>query len=589
MSNDKFLQPTDAIIIESRSTGPKTLLDAETLAAGRARIAAGEDPDTVAADLAQLEIDLIKAWSGEDESEVRAAAHRVSPLHAAADAHVGKLSVALRYAFAMGRRAMGKDKPNVDACIAAIREALEDVLPPTLRKVLAAGGEAGLEILQGKLRTAAFNQDQARDEQGQWTAGGSNPVGREIVDGILSSGVGSDHVHSLYSNDPSGIAEALNLNSVRDADIEYAKARIKELSQEKLRQNFGEEVTAYRGTTKTEGKTPTLSLSLRESTARFHAQGREVKSYQIKTKDVLSYSEAIGKGTFAEEEIIVPWSLHLRTAAFNQDQPRDEQGQWSTSGAGHTARHKELGVPPAWKDVRINKDKDADLLATGIDAKGRKQYIYSAQHSERAAASKFARLKDFNEQLPGIRKRVAADLRNPELSDADREAASALMLIDRTGFRVGSDTETGAEKQAYGASTLLAEHVTIQGDTVTFRFVGKKGVDIEKSVKDRELVAMIKPRVSAGGKLFKTSDAKVRDYLHSRDGDFKVKDFRTWHGTTEALHRIKSIAVPTSEAEFKRARNTIGDYVAAALGNTRAVALTSYIDPAVFSKWKNIQ
>ena len=34
-----------------------------------------------------------------------------------------------------------------------------------------------------------------------------------------------------------------------------------------------------------------------------------VEQFRVKTSDVLSYSEAIGRGTFAEEEIIVPRSV----------------------------------------------------------------------------------------------------------------------------------------------------------------------------------------------------------------------------------------------------------------------------------------
>jgi DNA topoisomerase-1 len=273
--------------------------------------------------------------------------------------------------------------------------------------------------------------------------------------------------------------------------------------------------------------------------------------------------------------------------AFDESEhPRDEKGQWSTSGASHDARRKELKLPPAWTDVRINKDHNADLQATGKDKKGRTQYRYSAEHSESAAAEKFDRLKEFNKELPQIRSKVAADLKNKDLSEDLQEAAAVLTLIDKTGFRVGSDTDTGADKQAYGASTLRAEHVKIKGDEVTFTFVGKKGVDIEKVLEDKQLAALLKPRVAAGGRLFDTSDAKVRDYLHSRDGDFKVKDFRTWHGTTTALRAIKDREAPKNKTEYERFRKEVGKVVADHLGNTPTVALASYIDPAVWSPWK---
>lgn len=82
-----------------------------------------------------------------------AARHKETPLHKAADAHLAKLQVAIEYAFARGRKAIGKNA-NVKAATAAIRAALEDVLAPTLLKVVAAGGVAGLQMLTKQLRAA---------------------------------------------------------------------------------------------------------------------------------------------------------------------------------------------------------------------------------------------------------------------------------------------------------------------------------------------------------------------------------------------------------------------------------------------------
>lgn len=59
---DKFIQPS--VVIVSRTKGPKTLLNEETLAAGRARVAAGEDPSVVATELAKYEVELIEGWIG---------------------------------------------------------------------------------------------------------------------------------------------------------------------------------------------------------------------------------------------------------------------------------------------------------------------------------------------------------------------------------------------------------------------------------------------------------------------------------------------------------------------------------------------
>jgi len=232
-----------------------------------------------------------------------------------------------------------------------------------------------------------------------------------------------------------------------------------------------------------------------------------------------------------------------------------------------------------WKGVaRICVDFD--------HTKGRTQYLYSAEHGQAAAAEKFERLKAFDKALPDIRETLATDLNNPNATPVEREAAAVLTLIDRTGFRVGSEADTGGDKQAYGASTLHAEHVAVEGDKVTFTFVGKKGVDVTKEITDRELAQVLGPRVAQGGKLFDISDGQVRDYLKAKAGDFKVKDFRTWNGTSVALSAMGKTKAPTTEKEFKAAQKSVATRVAEHLGNTPTVALQSYIDPAVWGKWR---
>jgi DNA topoisomerase-1 len=247
------------------------------------------------------------------------------------------------------------------------------------------------------------------------------------------------------------------------------------------------------------------------------------------------------------------------------------------------ARIKALGVPPAWTDVRVSEDPNAALQVTGVDAKGRSQRIYSAEHTARAAAEKFERVKEFHKTLPSIRKAVLEDLKSG--TPADRENAAVLYLIDQTGFRVGSDTDTGGDVQAFGATTLRREHVKVAGSTVSFSFTGKKGVAIEKSVTDTRLAGMIRDRMRRDNQLFETDDASVRGYLKKVAGDFKVKDYRTWHGTSKALATMKKMPAPKNNAEFKRAQAAVSKVVAEHLGNTPTVAKASYIDPSVWSKW----
>jgi len=274
-------------------------------------------------------------------------------------------------------------------------------------------------------------------------------------------------------------------------------------------------------------------------------------------------------------------------ASLELDKEGKAPGGRSTSGfVEPTAeQRKALVIPPGWTNVHVNPDPNGRLRAVGIDVKGRVQRRYSAAHSETAAGEKFNRLQEFNAALPQLRAEIEKDLTSSD--PATREAATILRLVDRTAFRIGSNKETLADKKAYGTSTLEAKHVNVNGDDITFKFTGKKGVDIKKTVTDPELAAALKDRLT-GGPLFEPGgDTKAREYMDRHTSGFSPKDFRTYHGTSRALKVMKNMPTPKNEAEFKKARREVGKFVAKHLGNTPAVSLNSYIDPVVFGRWKS--
>jgi 2'-5' RNA ligase len=178
-------------------------------------------------------------------------------------------------------------------------------------------GDKTLVSTTGELLKVAIGNGNNQYKQDRPT---KTSKGEAILHAIIDSGVGSDYVHALYDDDPADTFAYLGIEGIRDADVEYAKAEVKQRSQSVLRQQFGEEFTAYRGRTGREGKGSTVSLTLKKTTAIGHATkwgskpGGLVDTLIVRTADVLAYSEAIGKGTFAEEEIIVP-SEKLKTLA----------------------------------------------------------------------------------------------------------------------------------------------------------------------------------------------------------------------------------------------------------------------------------
>ncbi len=58
-------------------------------------------------------------------------------------------------------------------------------------------------------------------------------------------------------------------------------------------------------------------------------------------------------------------------------------------------RIRALAIPPAWQDVWICADPLGHIQATGIDARGRKQYRYHDVWRERRDREKFDDMVDF--------------------------------------------------------------------------------------------------------------------------------------------------------------------------------------------------
>ena len=71
-------------------------------------------------------------------------------------------------------------------------------------------------------------------------------------------------------------------------------------------------------------------------------------------------------------------------------------------------------VPPRWTNVWISTDSRSPMQAMGQDSKGRRVYLYSAEHMGMAAAAKFARLKAFSKVYLSLILKIRRDMKNSE-------------------------------------------------------------------------------------------------------------------------------------------------------------------------------
>lgn len=264
-------------------------------------------------------------------------------------------------------------------------------------------------------------------------------------------------------------------------------------------------------------------------------------------------------------------------------------GKRTLEGGAPLPEHiQKLKIPPAWTEVAVNPDPAAPLQVVGRDAKGRQTSVYSEEFSESQARAKFERVRSLAEQYHSIEAQNAYAQKSD--SARTRDAADCLSLIMKTGLRPGSESDTGAEKKAYGATNLQGRHVVKTGDGVRLQFTGKKGVDLDIEVGDPSLGKMLLQRAKAAGDdgaVFPSVNEKsLLEHVHKLgDGSFKTKDFRTHLGTKTAAALVEKLDPPATEKDRRAAIMQVAKEVSKKLGNTPVIALQSYINPTVFARW----
>lgn len=254
-------------------------------------------------------------------------------------------------------------------------------------------------------------------------------------------------------------------------------------------------------------------------------------------------------------------------------------------------RIKKLVIPPAWTAVWICKKANGHIQATGLDAKGRKQYRYHPQWDMLRNETKFHRLYEFGKILPSIRLKVEEDLSKKELSE-EKVLATVVSLMERTFIRVGNNDY---EKLygSYGLTTLKDKHVKVDGSTVQFSFKGKKGVYQNITLRNRKLARLVQQcrdiqgkelfqYIGADGERHSIDSGMVNRYIkESSGGDFTAKDFRTWAGTLHILQTFCTLGNPESEGDCKKNIVVALDEVSRKLGNTRTVCKKYYVHPGI--------
>ena len=263
-------------------------------------------------------------------------------------------------------------------------------------------------------------------------------------------------------------------------------------------------------------------------------------------------------------------------------------------------RIRALAIPPAWREVWICADDCGHIQATGVDAAGRKQYLYHEDWRRRRDREKFKRLIEFGQALPPVRRRLATDLAVPRLV-RKRVLSCSLRLLDIGLFRVGGEAYA-EENESFGLATIRKRHVRVSKGAIVFEYPAKSGVQRTQVVED----PMVLPTVLALRRRKAPRNAELLAYHEGRGGgwrdvrsvdinehlkevvgpDYSAKDFRTWNATVLCA---QALAMAAEAEDRTRAVAEAIERTAEVLGNTAAVCRDSYIDPRVIERYEKGQ
>jgi len=290
-------------------------------------------------------------------------------------------------------------------------------------------------------------------------------------------------------------------------------------------------------------------LSLTQTEKKQLAQQR--KAAREKLKRDYGYAEVDGQKLEIANWTAEPSCLF----AGRGDHP--QRGRWKegpSEGDIILNLSPDSAVPPGnWKQAVWEPDK---MYVAKWEDKltGKIKYVWfsdSAFLKQNREKEKFKKAEELGKQIAAIEQHIMKNLDAED--EGRRKVATVCWLILKPNMRVGDEKDPG-EADTVGAITLRKEHITIDGDTLHFDFLGKDCVRWEKTVKAPELVIRNINEYKKDPKkqyLFEGIDSKkVSRFLSEKMPGLTAKVFRTWRCTKTVKEELAKSGVTKEDAVY---------------------------------------
>ena len=270
---------------------------------------------------------------------------------------------------------------------------------------------------------------------------------------------------------------------------------------------------------------------------------------------------------------------------------------------------QKIYIAPAYTNVKIYLGKNIE--ATGIDTKGRKQYVYSANSKKKRETRKYCQLVILSEHIIKLKKQIQKDLLSKKMTKK-KMIALILKIMDLCNFR-GGNKKYEKEYGSHGLTTLHKKHVRFLRNEIEIDFIGKKGVQNKCVIQNKIVQDIIKEIYQISNKsnpyLFSMYDKKIKNYIsisildlneYLKEYNITTKDLRTWNANIIFLKNMNQIIEDIKGMKEKEEKINIEKIThrkkmirkaiqktAEALHNTPSICKSSYIYKKIIEMFEN--
>ncbi|MGD6806405.1 MAG: DNA topoisomerase I [Candidatus Bathyarchaeia archaeon] len=303
----------------------------------------------------------------------------------------------------------------------------------------------------------------------------------------------------------------------------------------------------------------------------------EIKAYILDEKAKKEAMTKEEKKKQAEERKAARQKLRDFYGYADVDGQRLEVANWTAepsclfAGRGDHPQRGKWKEGPSKQDITLNLSPDAPkpegwkttwepnkmYVAKWIDKlTGKVKYVWfsdTAFLKQNREKEKFQKAENLGKQIGVVEKHIMKNLEDKDVER--RKVATVAWLIFAVNMRVGDEKDPD-EADTVGAITLRDEHITIEGNNVTFDFLGKDSVRWVKTIEAppqviKNLQAFKKDKTVQY--LFEGIDSKkVSRFLSEKVPKLTAKVFRTWKCTKTVKEELEKSGVTKADPDYKK-------------------------------------